>query len=193
MSRILTRYLAAKRGRATKVADAVGISRGYLSNIASGLKTPATDKLVALSLATGIPIGALISDDAPVELVPVVSWVSAGPLLSAEPAEINEDNETIVVSGLGSGDWVGFRVEGDSMDRISPPGSLILVNRRERALIANACYVFVDADGTATYKRFRPDPFRLEPVTTDPDRHQTIYPTNTPAVIGRVRRSMLEM
>lgn len=78
------------------------------------------------------------------------------------------------------------------MDRISPPGSKILVNRREKRLVPNACYVIADENGAATYKRYRPDPVRFEPVSTVPD-HEPFFPENEPVIIGRVRRSILEM
>lgn len=193
MSQALHKYLDLRRGRATELADEIGISRSYLSNIASGKKIPAPEKLLLLSQATGIPVTALISDDAPVDVVPIVSWVSAGPLLISDGVDAQHMIGTQIVSGLPKGDWVAFIVEGNSMDRVSPPGSVIFVNRAERKLIANACYVFADGEGGATYKRYRPDPTRLEAVAILPDAYPTIYPDNTPAVIGRVRRTMLEM
>ena len=90
------------------------------------------------------------------------------------------------------GEWIALRVEGDSMDRISPPGSLILVDLTDKALVPNACYIITDGDSQATYKRFRSNPPRFEPVSTNPS-HQPIFPDGEPAVIGRVRRSLIDM
>lgn len=128
-------------------------------------------------------------DEAPVE-VPLLSMVSAGDLM----AEHFQDDHrgTVRVVGLPEGDWIALEVEGTSMDRISPPGSKILVNRREKRLVPNACYVIADENGAATYKRYRPDPVRFEPVSTVPD-HEPFFPENEPVIIGRVRRSILEM
>ena len=90
------------------------------------------------------------------------------------------------------GQWIALRVQGDSMDRISPPGSVIFVNLRDKRLVTNACYIITNGDGEATYKRFRANPPRFEPVSTNP-AHEPIFPDGEPAVIGRVRRSFIDM
>lgn len=90
------------------------------------------------------------------------------------------------------GQWIALRVDGDSMDRISPPGSLIFVNLADRRLVTNACYIITNADGEATYKRFRASPPRFEPVSTNP-AHEPIFPDGEPVVLGRVRRSIIDM
>ena len=90
------------------------------------------------------------------------------------------------------GDWIALKVVGDSMDRISPPESIIFVDRKDQVLVPNACYVISNGDGEATYKRFRSNPMRFEPVSTNPD-HEPIYPTREPLIVGRVRKSILPM
>ena len=132
------------------------------------------------------------TEDGIIDRVPVISWISAGAL--AKQNEVSPDMilEHRAMTGLPEGDWIAFRVEGSSMNRISPPDSIIFVNRRERALVPNACYVITDEDGAATYKRYRPDPTRFEPVSTD-DSHEPVFPDNTPHIIGRVRRSVIDM
>lgn len=127
---------------------------------------------------------------APVADVPLVSWVSAGQLMREHFA--GAELERIHVPDLPKGDWIALRVQGDSMDRISPPESVIVVNRKDRKLVANACYVIADEEGNATYKRFRPSPMRFEPVSTNPD-HEPIFPDNEPRIVGRVRLSILKM
>ena len=123
--------------------------------------------------------------------VPILTWVSAG-ALALEDGQQDIIGE-IDMSGLDPrGRWIALRVEGDSMDRISPPGSLIFVNLNDRRLVTNACYVIANDGGAATYKRFRANPPRFEPVSTN-QAHDPIYPDGEPSVIGRVRRTLLEM
>lgn len=124
-------------------------------------------------------------------LVKLISWVSAGRLVRDDTVDDILDN--LHVGGLPKGgDWIALKVDGDSMDRISPPGSIILVNTRDRRLVANALYVIADEEGNATYKRYRPGPPpRFEPVSTNGNL-EPIYPENDPAIIGRVRRTMLD-
>lgn len=122
--------------------------------------------------------------------IPILSWVSAGDMRREDIAD--EALGMLDIGALADGDWVALRVDGDSMDRISPPDSIILVNRRDRRLVANACYVIGDLDGNATYKRYRPNPTRFEPVSTNP-AHEPIYPEHDPVIVGRVRRTILDM
>ncbi|QZN99766.1 hypothetical protein [Chenggangzhangella methanolivorans] len=79
------------------------------------------------------------------------------------------------------------------MDRISPPESIIFVNRKDRTLVANACYVVATEDGEASYKRFRPNPDRWEPVSTF--EHPTLYADQglSPKIVGRVKLTTLLM
>lgn len=128
---------------------------------------------------------------------PLVSWVSAGSLQSSDQVMPYDDVPMVYAPSLNpNSDWIALKVVGSSMDRISPPDSIIFVDLLDKALVANACYVIAaDEDGDeATYKRFRPDPDRWEPVTFD-DSHQTLFPTpgNQPRIIGRVKLSMISL
>ena len=80
------------------------------------------------------------------------------------------------------------------MDKISPQDSIIFVNRNEKTLVPNACYIIGDGNGGATYKRFRP-PNVFEPVSTKPENYSTLYfdDDQQPDVIGRVRRTILSL
>lgn len=61
------------------------------------------------------------------------------------------------------------------MDRIAIDGSTLIVNRRDQRLVNRKFYVFVATDGEATFKRYRTDPQRFVPYSTDPDE-EPIYP-----------------
>ena len=124
--------------------------------------------------------------------VPLLSWVSAGKMALEDVSDAYIGS--VEQAGLDpKGDWIALKVVGTSMDRISPPQSVILVNRKDKRLVNNACYVISDGgDGSATYKRFRGNPSRFEPVSTEAD-HETIFPDNEPIIVGRVRRTILEL
>lgn len=125
--------------------------------------------------------------------VPIVSWVSAGNL--SEAAEITpEDDEWVLTSGLRRSNYFATRVQGDSMDRYSPDGSIIIVDAEDREPRAGRAYVF-SVDGETTYKLYEDEPvIRLEPHSTNPF-NKPIYPRDLRrlVVIGRVVRSMLDM
>lgn len=153
----------------------------------------AADEMLAIEEITGYP-APVEAERAVTVAVPIVSWVSAGQLsdFGVDAVDLS-DAPRLEVAGLAADQsWIALKVEGTSMDRISPPESVIVVNLKEKQLVPNACYVITNEDGAATYKRFRPDPLRFEPVTFS-EGHDTIYPDSEPNVIGRVRRSILKM
>lgn len=126
--------------------------------------------------------------------VPLISWVSAGALTQPEyvPDGFDEVPHVYAPDLDPNGDWIALRVDGRSMDKISPHDSIIFVNRNERVLVPNACYIVADGQGGATYKRFRP-PNVLEAVTTKPEDYPTIHFEQEPDVIGRVRKTVLAL
>lgn len=127
--------------------------------------------------------------------VPLISWVSAGAPKTPDAVEEIESAPRIYAPDLDpKGEWIALRVDGDSMDRISPPDSIIFVNMKDRRLVANACYVITNPDdGAATYKRWRPNPNRWEPVSVNPEHEPLFVDGDQPKVIGRVRKSVLSM
>lgn len=129
--------------------------------------------------------------DAHQTAVPLLSWVSAGGMQVVSHSAELSDAQMIPASGLGNGDWFALSVEGDSMDRIAPSGSIILVNRAEKTLLPRKFYIFFE-EGEATFKRYADNPLRLEPFSTNP-AHEAIFPGRNLTVIGRVRRVLIEI
>jgi SOS-response transcriptional repressor LexA len=73
------------------------------------------------------------------------------------------------------------------MNRIAPPGAIIVVNRSDDRLIDGKFYVFGNDSGEATFKRYRTNPERLQPFSTNPD-HETHYLTEEMKLVGRVHQ-----
>jgi SOS-response transcriptional repressor LexA len=179
----------------TELAGAMYNRRVIASNdksipnkIVRGIRDVSAEEAMAISEITGFP--PLNDGQDIVQTVPIISWVSAGKLLADDVRD--EAVGTIKISSLPPGDWIALTVSGSSMDRISPPESIIFIDRRDKQLVPNGLYVIDDGSGNATYKRYRPDPARFEPVSTDA-AHETIFPDNEPLIIGRVKRSMIDM
>jgi len=174
------------------LADAVGLSYSQISRFESGDREPRVSEIERIAGVFGVTAAVMIGEVVP---TPLVSWVSAGDPKVADAVLETDDTPKVYAPGLDPrGDWIALRVEGTSMDRISPPDSIILVNRRDKRLVPNACYVIsLDEEGEATYKRYRPDPERFEPVSTQD--HETLYfpQSSAPRIIGRVRRTILDL
>lgn len=167
----------------------IGDDRSVANKIALGRRDVSADEAIAIEQITGFPA---LNDTAEAVAVPVphLSWISAGAMQRDDVAD--EAIGTVQIAGLPPGDWFALTVRGTSMDRISPPDSIIFVNRKDKQLVANACYIIDDGEGNATYKRYRPNPMRFEPVSNE-EGHETLFPDNEPTIIGRVGLSMIRM
>lgn len=125
--------------------------------------------------------------------VPLISWVSAGKLSGSDvPANVTAQKR-LPRGDLGPGQWIALRVRGDSMDRVAPEGSVIFVNVSDKTLVEERYYVFTNEEGDSTFKKYRGgrQP-RLQPFSTNPD-HETIPVTEDVLVVGRVRRTSLDL
>lgn len=125
--------------------------------------------------------------------VPLLSWVAAGRFADPSSQLPVEDVPLLAFADLGSGDFFATRVRGDSMDRISPDDSTIIVNRAIKDLAPGKPFLFAHR-GETTFKLWEPDPPRLEPFSTNAI-HKAIYVSKKRdlEVIGRVRRTVLDL
>ena len=144
-----------------------------------------------LFMGVGAPDDA---DDHPTHFidVPLVSWVSAGALTDQDGVADLADFPVVTAVDLPEGDWIALRVDGNSMNKISPPDSIIFANRRDKRLVPNACYVVADETGAATYKRYRPN---MEPPFQSASYEEVAPPAfkGATTIVGRVRRSVIDL
>lgn len=175
----LARRLTIELGRA--------IDRAAVNKMTKGTRRISGDELIAIESITAHPAPTTRAGN--IALVPQISWVSASEMRAEAPVSIRDAESFIAVPELPNGKWIALEVQGDSMDRVSPDGSIIFVNCSEQNLVNGKFYVFADVDdhGT-TYKRYRSNPDRFVPYSTNPD-HEPIYPEGDFRVIGRVRRT----
>lgn len=180
------------------LAESADLSTGYVSRMERGERNVSLKNLRLMADALNVPPSTLVIDpDAPDQEqtvtrdVPILTWVSAG---SPEVPEMSvEQIGRIKVGDLDPrGDWIALQVEGDSMNMISPHGSIILVDRHDKRLISGRCYVIANGDHEVTYKRYRANPNRMEPVSTNA-AHEPIFYDHEPRIIGRVRKTIYEM
>ena len=125
--------------------------------------------------------------------MPMISWVAAGQLADTRMIDPDPDQESVTISGLPGGEYFATDVRGDSMDRISPEGSLLVVNIADRELVRGKPYLF-SHDGKTTFKLWEPTPVpRLEPYSTNPSHKPIFLTTENWSVIGRVYRTILNL
>lgn len=125
--------------------------------------------------------------------VPVISWVSAGKLADIGDLDHVDELSRITVSGLSSGEYFATEVKGDSMDRVSPEGSTIIVRTDISRPVAGRFYIF-SVDGETFFKRYYDDPVvRFEPFSTNP-ANRTLFPAEKGwSVVGQVVRSFIDL
>jgi SOS-response transcriptional repressor LexA len=188
----------------TKVAKAVGgqaelarqltgalhksIDRAAVNKMAIGQRRILAEEMLAMSSISRLP---LPTTDSP-SLVPIIEWVSAGVLREPNSQIPESDYPSLVIGDLGRGEFFALNVVGSSMDRVSPDGSVIVVNRSDAQLLVGKFYVF-EHEGEITYKRWQDgDPPYLAPFSTDPSHRPIIINTRDRLkVIGRVCRTIL--
>jgi SOS-response transcriptional repressor LexA len=125
--------------------------------------------------------------------VPLLDWVSAGRLSDPMSQIPVEKVPLLPFADLGRGEFFALTVAGDSMDRVSPEGSRIIINRADRTLVPGKHYIFA-IRGETTFKVWQDDPPHLAPYSTNPaNKPIFIRRRHDLEVVGRVRRTMLDL
>lgn len=119
----------------------------------------------------------------PIVKVPLISWVQASRYIEIYDPYERGDSEGEVEVPYGKDTLIALRVKGSSMNRVAPEGSVIIVDYSEKSLTSGKYYV-VKQDGKATFKRYRTNPDRFEPESTE--SHDTLFPEGAVEVVGRV-------
>lgn len=165
------------------------IDRAAISKMTKGERDVSADEMLAIEEITSIPVP---SPNIPTR-IPLVDWVAAGTLAEPRSQIPVEDARMMAFADLGKGDFFALRVQGNSMDRICPEGSVIVVNRSDKDLIGGKSYVF-SIRGETTFKQWHADPPYLEPYSWDPV-HKPIFVKRKRdlEIVGRAVRSVLEL
>lgn len=188
---------------AIEAANAVpGLERNYIRDFLEGKKqsfSASKQPLVAAALRWTVadlvgPPPRRSSASAPkLAMVPLLDRVTAGRLRSPSSQIPIDDVPLLAFADLGRGEFFALTVEGDSMDRYSPEGSIIVVNKAERALVNGRCYVF-SVKGETTYKMWQGGTnAHLAPFSTNPFNKPVFFKPRDLEVIGRVKRTILDL
>ena len=182
-----------------ELARACGLSRQAVYNWESDADQPTGPNLVAAAECLGVNERWLVSGKgmkrrnfgkslelvtSPILDVPLISWVQAGQVGEAfDPYSPGAGEEYLPVP-YHRESLIALRVQGQSMNKEAPEGSIIIVDFEDKVLKSGALYVFKTKDGDVSFKRYRAGPDRFEPASTE--EHETIFPAPGWSVIGRV-------
>lgn len=202
VQRVEKRLREIGKGPVEAAARVSGMERNFIRDLLEGKKTSFSEaKAAAVAEALEWTVAELRGEDHAergrrerVTRIPLVSWVSAGKLTDVESQLDITEVPLLAFADLGRGEFFALTVEGDSMDRFSPPGSRIVVNRAQRDLVAGKPYIFWHRTEGTTYKFWQADPPRLDPASWNPANKPHFLKRKTDIeVIGRVRRTILDL
>lgn len=164
----------------TNVAKAVGLtSQSALSDILLGKRNVKVEEARRIySHLELIPGGAQ-----PIREVPIIGLSNAGAWREAVGVPIGSMS---IPSAIWTKDAFAIEVRGDSMDLLIDDGGYVLVDPAQKQLYDGKVYLIENADYETTVKRYRSNPARFCPMSTNPDHKEFELGDGHVKVIGRI-------
>lgn len=168
--------LAAKLGDETTIAT--------VSRLESGRMTLTLPWMERIAAALGVsPHEIIARPEQGLRMVPLIGAISAG---EWQLAVQSSEAWVPVVDRVGGPRCFALRPKGDSMNELADEDSYIVIDPDQNALEDGRIYAVRNADGEALFKRFRLNPPRLEPMSSN-EAHQPFLLGQEPfTIIGRV-------
>jgi repressor LexA len=167
-----------------QLAERTGTTKATISKFERSTNRPKIDWIEKLAAALEVDAEELAFDRGrvgrPVTMMPVIGMIAAGNWREA----VRETDEFVPVVDARPHMFV-LRVSGDSVDRVAPDGSFVSIDPSDPALVDGKIYAVQNGAGEATLKRFRRNPDRLEPDSSNPEHKPIPLGTEPVTVIGR--------
>ena len=169
-----------------QLAERVGVHFTTIAKLERAERGLSMDMLAALSRALGVaPIEIIgegtASKQAPMRMVPMIGNAPAGSWREAVDSPIG----AVPVPSAGENAFA-LTPEADSVDKLVGPDAVIVVDPDDVELRDGKVYAVLDGDGESTFKRFRTEPLRLEPVSSNPDHQPLLLGQKPFTIIGRL-------
>jgi len=170
-----------------QILTRAGLNRKWFDDLKKPEKSARLDSVYKIATFLRLSVVDLLSgvkDGA--RPVPLISWVQAGEMMPTEdpyPLGFGETTEHV--------DWkhpyvFALRVRGPSMNRIADDGDIVFVDYKDREPRDGKLYIFRDTqEHEATFKRWRTNPDRMEPVSFE-EEFGPLFPNASTEVVGRV-------
>lgn len=179
----LIRRLDSRRDTGAGLARLLRIAPARISEIKKGTRRIQPDEMPVLAKFFGMGEVALPEEESNIVWVPVIGIAAAGSWRDA--IEI----PAFVVPQLkrpGCNQAFAVQVDGDSMDLILPERSYAVIDPDQRRLTNKRVYLIQNGGGETTIKRYRSDPARFEPVSSNPSHNVIHMGEHEIIVLGRV-------
>jgi SOS-response transcriptional repressor LexA len=173
-------WARAKRGRIGELASYLGLDPDKVSKALSGKRKFTVVEMDKARELVRNSLGLNISE---VRSIPLLGSVPAGSWREA----VRNSRGTVPVADDGTPpNAYALIADGDSMDRVAPDGSTIIVDPDDLDLYPGRYYVVRNGDGDATFKQFKMDPARLAPCSTNSDHQDILLGRDKFQIVGRV-------
>lgn len=170
-----------------QLAEMAGTTQQAIQRYENGQREPKISIAVRIADALGVSLSYLLGLDNVVEIrpvettpVPVLGRIAAGtPREAFMLSDRFHDTPTTLVRGRTKAFWL--MVAGNSMNRVFPEGSLVLIDPNMEVKNGDIGVVFVNGDD-ATIKRiyFEGDAIRLHPESFDMDYQDRVIDKSDP-------------
>ncbi len=186
------------------LAQRIGVSQPAIANWESGLHDPRRLMLAKLAAALEYPLDWLAAGDRsvaesdkqaaaayirrPLQHVPVISFRSAALLaldMTADPHTMAEDYIPVTA---GSSKLFAVFLEDEAVNLAFPIGTLVVIDYADRAP-NDGVFCLASVAGDPILRRWRENPARFEPVSTDPG-YEPVLADGASSIIGCARVSI---
>jgi repressor LexA len=179
------RRLRKERGLTLEqLGDMVGVHFTTIAKIERSQRRLSGALLHNLAQALAVDPSELVENvpqSVPVRLVPVVGKIAAG-----NWKEAVRDPDGFVPAPVRGGFCFALRPDGDSMNLVVGTDAVVIVDPEQLDLLDGRLYALANGEGETTFKRFRADPPRLEPVSSNPEHKVIPLGREAFTVIGRI-------
>lgn len=179
----LIRRLDAKEFTAKSIADLLGVAPPRIRELRLRSRRVQQDEMVILASFFGMGEPEREHDNSSIVSVPVIGMAAAGAWREAItfPSYVVQ-----MIRRPDCNQAFAVEVHGDSMNVLLPERSWAVIDPDQKRLLERKVYLISNGNGEATIKRFRDNPARFEPASSNPE-HQPIYVgEHEITVIGRV-------
>lgn len=151
-------------------------------------QTISTDWLIRIAHALGTTPAELMGEPMRFNsrMVPLIGSIAAG-----NWREAIENPEMLIPAFDVGPNTFALRPVGDSMDKLAPEGSIAIVDPDRRELREGRLYAVMNGEGESTFKRYRSEPARLEPVSSNPEHKAMPLGLEPFTVIGQVMQIVI--
>lgn len=189
-SDLVRRTMKARRVSQIQLAQALGLAgQSAVSALLAGKRKVGVDEAAAIYALLGLDAPAAVPRaEIPAPLpdyavVPVIGM--AGARNWREAIEIPQGFMPVPQQLAGRAVF-GIAVSGDSMDLLIEDGGLILVDAGQKELVPGGVFLIANSAGETTVKRYRRDPARFEPCSTNPAHRPFLVSDDDFRIVGKV-------